>query len=169
MMKYLNYYITPVLSLVVMIGILLGGHWMWFGLAVLFVVVIGGDAVLGEDASQPEYRHPWLIELPLHLALPFVAMLLLSFAWASGSGTQDFLGIGKLLTGLFSYDFFTARNGSVWSDYVGALLGVGFMVAGYGTNVGHELTHRIKDRIAMLEGRCFWLARISPRARRLRF
>lgn len=57
MMKYLKYFITPVLSLAVMIGILLGGHWMWFGLAVLFVVVIGGDAVLGEDASQPEYRH----------------------------------------------------------------------------------------------------------------
>ena len=162
MMKYLNYYIAPVLSLVVMIGILLGGHWMWFGLAVLFVVVIGGDAVLGEDASQPEYRHPWLIELPLHLALPFVAMLLLSFSWASGSGTQDFLGIGQLLTGLFSYDFFTERNGNVWSDYVGALLGVGFIVAGYGTNVGHELTHRIKDRIAMLEGR--WLLSASCNA-----
>jgi len=33
MMKYLKYFITPVLSLAVMIGILLGGHWMWFGLA----------------------------------------------------------------------------------------------------------------------------------------
>ena len=64
MMKYLRYFITPVLLQAVMIGILLGGHWMWFGLAVLFVVVIGGDAVLGEDASQPEYSHPWLIELP---------------------------------------------------------------------------------------------------------
>ena len=96
------------------------------------------------------------------MALPLVALLLLSFAWASGSGTQDFLDIGQLLTGLFSYDFFAARNGSVWFDYVGALLGVGFMVAGYGTNVGHELIHRIKDRIAMLEGR--WLLSASCNA-----
>ena len=80
MMKYLRYYITPILAPTVIIGIFLGGHLMCLGLAVLFVVVIGGDAVLGEDAAQPEYSHPWLIELPLHLALPMIIILLLSFA-----------------------------------------------------------------------------------------
>ncbi|SVD28271.1 uncharacterized protein METZ01_LOCUS381125, partial [marine metagenome] len=69
MMKYLKYYIVLLPTSSVLIGIFLGGHWMWLGLAVLFVVVIGGDAALGEDASQQEYSHPWLIELPLHLAL----------------------------------------------------------------------------------------------------
>ena len=162
MTKYMKYYIVPFLSLSVLIGIFLGGHWMWLGLAVLFVVVIGGDAVLGEDASQPEYSHPWLIELPLHLALPLIIILLLSFAWTTGSVREDFLGIGKLLSGLFSYDFLAARDSNMWSDYVGAVLGVGFVVAGYGTNVGHELTHRIKDRVAMLEGR--WLLSASCNA-----
>jgi len=159
MWKYLRYYITPILAPTVIIGIFLGGHWMWLGLVVLFIVVIGGDAVLGEDASHPEYNHPWLIELPLHLALPIIILLLLSFAWASGSAGEDFLGIGELLSGFFAYDFLAARNANIWSDYVGAVLGVGFMVAGYGTNVGHELTHRIKDRVAMLEGR--WLLSAS--------
>ena len=42
MMKYLRYYITPILAPTVIIGIFLGGHWMWLGLVVLFVVVIGG-------------------------------------------------------------------------------------------------------------------------------
>jgi len=161
-MKYLKYFITPILAPTVMIGVLLGGHWMWLGLAVLFFVVIVGDAVLGEDASQPEYNYPWLIELPLHLALPLILLLLLSFAWASGSGIQDLLGIGQLLTGWFSYDFLAARNANIWSDYLGALLGVGFIVAGYGTNVGHELTHRIKDKIAMLEGRWLLSASCNP-------
>ena len=109
-MKYLRYYITPILAPTVIIGIFLGGHWMWLGLIVLFVVVMGGDAVLGEDASLHEYRNPWLIELPLHLALPIIILLLLSFAWASGSAGEDFLGIGKLLSGLFAYDFFAARD-----------------------------------------------------------
>ena len=162
MMKYLKYYIVLLPTSSVLIGIFLGGHWMWLGLAVLFVVVIGGDAALGEDASQQEYSHPWLIELPLHLALPMIIILLLSFAWATGSGDQDFLNIGESLKGLFAYDFLTARNGSLWTDYIGALLGVGFIVAGYGTNVGHELTHRVKDRVAMLEGR--WLLSASCNA-----
>ncbi len=51
MMKYLKYYIVPLLSTSVFIGIFLGGHWMWLGLVVLFLVVVGGDAVLGEDDS----------------------------------------------------------------------------------------------------------------------
>ena len=162
MTKYMKYYIVLFLSLSVLIGIFLGGHWMWLGLAVLFVVVIGGDAVLGKDAAQPEYSHPRLIELPLHLALPMIIILLLSFAWASGSAREDFLGIGKLLSGLFAYDFLAERNSNMWSDYIGAVLGVGFIVAGYGTNVGHELTHRVKDRVAMLAGR--WLLSASCNA-----
>ena len=162
MMKYLKYYIVLLPTSSVLIGIFLGGHWMWLGLAVLFVVVIGGAAALGEDASQQEYSHPWLIELPLHLALPMIIILLLSFAWASGNGDQDFLNIGESLKGLFAYDFLAARNGSLWTDYLGALLGVGFIVAGYGTNVGHELVHRVKDSLAVIEGRWLFSASLNP-------
>ena len=99
-MKYLKYYIVPLLSTSVFIGIYLGGHWMWLGLVVLFLVVVGGDAVLGEDDSQPEYSYPWLLEIPLHLALPIIILLLLSFAWATGDGQQDFLGLGNLISRL---------------------------------------------------------------------
>ena len=35
-MKYLRYYIAPVLASITIIGILLGGHWMWLGITVLF-------------------------------------------------------------------------------------------------------------------------------------
>ena len=133
-MKYLKYYIIPLLSTSVFIGIYLGGHWMWLGLAILFVVVIVGDAVLGEDNSQPEYSYPWLLEIPLHMALPIIILLLLTFAWTSGSTGEDFLGIGELLSRLFPYDFLTAKDRNIWSDYIGALLGVGFIVAGCGTN-----------------------------------
>ncbi len=41
-MKYIKYYITPILAPTVIIGIFLGGHWMWLGLAVLIVVVMEG-------------------------------------------------------------------------------------------------------------------------------
>ena len=101
-MKYLKYYVVPLLSTSVFIGIYLGGHWMWLGIAVLFVVVIVGDAVLGEDNFRYEYSYPRLLEIPLHMALPIIILLLLTFAWTSGSTGEDFLGIGKLLSGLFS-------------------------------------------------------------------
>ena len=42
MMKYLKYYIVLFPMSSVLVGIFLGGHWLWLGLAVLFVVVIVG-------------------------------------------------------------------------------------------------------------------------------
>ena len=124
--------------------------------------MIVGDGILGEDPSEPEYNHPKLIEFPLHLALPCIFLLLLSLAWAGGTGIQDFLNIGELLAKYFQYDFIASRNSSIWSDYLAGTIGVGFMVAGYGTNVGHELTHRIKNKLAMLEGRWLLSASCNP-------
>ena len=104
-MKYAKYYIAPLLTSIVMIGILMGNHWMWMGLVTIFVVLILGDAVLGEDPSQPEYNYPRILELPLHMALPFVMALLVSFAWSSGSGNQDFLNWEKFYQ-VFSHTIF---------------------------------------------------------------
>ena len=104
---------------------------MWMGFVTIFSVMILGDAFLSEDPSQPEYDYPRLLELPLHMALPFVFILLVSFAWSSGSENQDFLNLGEILNGLFSYDFLAARSENGFFDYLGALLGVGYMVSGY--------------------------------------
>ncbi|MBT3216336.1 MAG: alkane 1-monooxygenase [Candidatus Marinimicrobia bacterium] len=158
-MKYLKYYLTPILTGFVLWGIFLGGHWMWLGFVVLFFVMILGDTFLGDDINQPDFHYPMLLEIPLHLALPVIVILLLGFAWSTGKGLDDFLSLGLWLGGVTNYDLLSARNGNIGSDYIGALLGVGFLVAGYGTNVAHELTHRIKDRLAMFEGR--WLLAAS--------
>ena len=162
MIHYLKYYIMLLLILPTIIGILLGGHWMWLGFVVLFIVVVGGDALLNDDISTPEYKHTWILELPIHLALPMIFILLVSLAWSSGSGISDFLGIGAWLGKLFDYDFIQSRNGSVWVDYLGAVIGTGFLVAGYGTNAGHELCHRLQNRIAIIESR--WLLSASCNA-----
>ncbi|MBL7013973.1 MAG: alkane 1-monooxygenase [Candidatus Marinimicrobia bacterium] len=162
MFHTLKYYITPLITATIIVGILLGGHWMWLGFITLCIIIIGGDAFLGDDESTPLYSHSWFVELPLHLALPLIFLLLLSLAWAGGKGGEDFLGLGKMLSNIFHYSFLEARNQNIGTDYLGAVLGVGFMVAGYGTNVGHELTHRIKNKIAMIEGR--WLLSASCNA-----
>ncbi len=162
MYHYIKYFLTPSLAPIGFVGVLLGGHWMWLGMIILTVVVIGGDALLGEDPKLQAYKYPWINEIPLHLALPLITVSLDVYAWALGTGESDFLGIGSFLSSLVSYDFITARNNSTWTDLLGALLGSGFLVAGYGTNVAHELTHRVKDRLACIEGR--WLLAASCNA-----
>ena len=79
-MNYVKYYVAPLLTSILLIGILIGGHWMWMGFVIIFTVMILGDAFLSEDPSQPEYDYPRLLELPLHMALPFIFVLLVSFA-----------------------------------------------------------------------------------------
>ena len=135
---------------------------MWMGFVTIFSVMILGDAFLSEDPSQPEYDYPLLLELPLHMALPFVFILLVSFAWSSGSEDQDLVNLGEILNGLFSYDFLGARSENVFFDYLGALLGVGYMVSGYGTVVGHDLAHRTRNRMSLIEAR--WLLSASCNA-----
>jgi alkane 1-monooxygenase len=162
MIHIIKYYLTPLISGIIITGIFLGGHWMWLGFSTLCFVFIFGDAFLGDDELTHHYTHPWLVEIPLHLALPFIGFLLLSLAWSTGKGHEDFLGLGQLMSNYFSYSFLESRNQNIGTDYLGAVLGVGFIVAGYGTNVGHELTHRIKNRLSMLEGR--WLLSASCNA-----
>ncbi len=159
---YAKYYLTPVLALTGFTGAMIGGPWMWMGLTIVFAVVIGGDALFGEDPKLREYKYPWLIKLPLHLALPMITVTLFVMAWSAGSGETDFLGIGAFLGKIFDYDFIAARNNSLWTQHLGAVIGTGFLVAGYGTNVAHELTHRVKDRWACIEGR--WILAASCNA-----
>ena len=89
----------------------------------------------------------------MFLSLPTLIILLISFSWSSGSGNMDLFGIGQKLSIYFNYDFINIRNANTWFHYMGAILTVGFSVAGIGTNIGHELTHRTKDPISMIFGR----------------
>ncbi|MBI2602978.1 MAG: alkane 1-monooxygenase [Deltaproteobacteria bacterium] len=152
-MSYLRYFLAPLLAWFAIIGVLMGGHWLWLGLVIAFGVMMGGDSLLGQDASKLHFNHPWILQIPLYSALPVLTLLLLSFAWATGTGESDFLSLGANLQRLFAYDFLAARaENSAW-DFVGGVLGVGLVVVGWGVNVGHELTHRVKSTVAMLCGR----------------
>lgn len=155
MLKYVKYMFTPVLMTIVTVGILLGGGWMWLGLFAILLFVVGGDAVSGEDLTEPVFAHKWLLNLNLYLTIPVLAALLFALAWMSGSGTQDFSGFGAIVSSVLGWDIFAARDATHWYHFVGAILGSGFAVVGYGTNVAHELTHRTADPAAMIGGR--WL------------
>ncbi len=132
---------------------------MWSGFVVLTVLMLVGDAVLGDDTEEPEFRHPWLLEIPLQLALPVLCVLLLVLAWSAGTGTDDFLMIGALANRVLGHDVFVAREGNTWYSLLGGILGCGLLVAGYGTNVAHELCHRTRAPWSNLVSR--WLLAMS--------
>ncbi|MCE9599818.1 MAG: alkane 1-monooxygenase [Spirochaetia bacterium] len=162
MIKYLKYLFTPVLMSCVTLGILLGGGWMWLGISAIFVFVVGGDALSGDDLSRPEFAHKWILNLNLYATLPVLIAMLFALAWMCGNGRSDAFGFGVWIQTLTGYDIFAARAATSAMDLVGAVLSVGLASAGYGTNVAHELTHRTSDPIAMITGR--WLLALGCQA-----
>lgn len=161
-LKYIKYLFTAIMMTPVMVGFLLGGWWMWMGFAVLTILMVGGDGLLGEDKEQPEYRHKWILNGILYLTLPFLLVLLAALAWSTGSGNADFLKIGVFFQGLTGIDVFAAREANNFIHYTGGVLSAGLAVAGYGTNIAHELTHRTTHSLSMIIGR--WLLAMTGNA-----
>ncbi len=162
MYHYLKYFLTPTVTVATFAGVFLGGNFMWLGIGIFTLLLIGGDYLLGEDISKPDYKYPALLSLPLLIALPLLTATLAALAWASGAPGTDLLGIGALLERLFAYDFLAARSANTGLGYCGGLLSVAFVIAGYGTNVAHELTHQTQSRWKMILGR--WLLSMSCNA-----
>ena len=103
--KYLKFYITPLISPIIIAGLLLGGNYMWLGFLSLLIIFLLGDAIFPEDMDESRYKYPSIIEFPLFLALPVLIVLLIAFAWSSGIGDKDLFGINNILVSYINYDF----------------------------------------------------------------
>ncbi|MFN3604330.1 MAG: alkane 1-monooxygenase [Leptonema sp. (in: bacteria)] len=159
MFKYLRFYITPALFLLLLPTVFYGGWWLWFPVLVISLVMIVGDAITGNDYSKPEYKYTFLLNLPLYLTLPVCLLALSILLWYSQTGNQDFLNLGYLMSNLMDRNVFALREETKWYHLIGAGLTVGFVTGGYGINVAHELTHRTWDQFAVIWGR--WILAVS--------
>jgi alkane 1-monooxygenase len=157
MLKYARFAGAYVFLVATMLGYVLGGAWLWLGLVVIYGVMIGGDAVLGDDTTEPAYAHRTVLNALLYLALPALAALCFLMAWMAASG--DPLGVGGWVGSVLGYDLFAARAATAPWHWLGGILSAALTFAALGTNVGHELTHRTTDRFAMFIGR--WLLALT--------
>ena len=119
MLGYLRYMSPGLLVGVGTLGLVLGGGWMWLGVAA-FVGIAVLDPLLGRDHGMRRADHPVLAECILYFQLLPVAALWAVFAWRLGPGSA---GMGTL-------------------DYVGAAISVAFMTALGGLPAAHEMFHR---------------------------
>lgn len=152
MNKYVRYFLMWLLMLITAAGFVLGGGWMWLGYVISLIVVIGGDAVAGDDLTEPQYRHTWLLNLQLYGSLPVLLLMLAPLAWMTGTN-GDWLGLGALIQSVTGWDMFAARERTGALSLWGGVMSAGLMVATAGTNIGHELTHRTWSPAAQIVGR----------------
>jgi Fatty acid desaturase len=155
---YARYCLMPLILIGTTAGFAAGGAWMWTGLILTLVFLVGGDALLGDDLEAPAYRRPWLLDLLLYSTLPLLLAMLAVLAWMCGD-SGDAAGIGAFLANVFGWDLQAARSATGAIDLFGAVLSAGLVGATSATNVGHELCHRTHEPISLIIGR--WLLAFS--------
>ena len=145
MFKYLRYIATPFLVTMAIFFAAKGQYWIWVYEAIFFIIIIGGDLVFGDDKSHPEFQKTKFLNLLLYLNLPLIYILVIVSIWMSGDSTLPSWGTSLL----------AARNNTTLLHLAGYVFVTGLLVGAAGTNVGHELTHRKKDRFDMFIGNWF--------------
>lgn len=153
MSKYLKGWLMPALGAFFFLTLLQGGWWMWAPFAAAIVFFIGADALLPRDLSEPpRMQFAALLNLPLYLMLPLLALLNFTVLWMFGSG--DLLGYGAWMKEHAGLDLFAGREATThWVQWAGCVITVGLMNAVGGTVTGHELTHRTGNAFDLFMGR----------------
>ena len=132
MWKYVRYSALMWTGAAAIAGMIAGGGWLWSGFACAVCLALGGDTLLGDDLSEPRYRHRWLLDMILYMSLPLLLLTSAAYAW-SLSG-HDWLGIGRVVHALTGYDALAARDHNTWIDWLGGALGLGLALR----RGGHE-------------------------------
>jgi hypothetical protein len=139
----LRYFMTPILIIVAMLGIVAGGLWSWLGVG-MFLFAIAADYIssIGSFKLQPagvdEHGElngiPWLLNAMMYLQLPVFILLQGSLIWrvyeyVSGVpiGSMEILGV-------------SITTGTTGINLIGAAISNG-MFMGLGIMFGHEMSH----------------------------
>ena len=149
MYNYLKFASTPLLVAFGIFFALKGEYWMWVYQALFTFVIIGGDLMLGDDTSSPKVNSTKLLNFFLYINLPLVFTAVIISIWMVGNMPLPQWGIGLM----------TARDNTTFIHYIGYILVMGLLVAAAATNVGHELTHRKRNKFDMFVGN--WLLALT--------
>jgi len=156
-LHYLKFFSFHLVGLFSTAALLAGEHFVTAGLLTVLALYVLGDALFGDDASTPTFRHPKVLTAQLWLALPLLALIVFTAVWSVSS--TDFGGFGALIESLTGFDALAARAATGWGHHVSGLVLTGLMIGMVGTIPAHELTHRTWDPVSMFIGR--WLLAFS--------
>jgi alkane 1-monooxygenase len=154
---YLKFFLFHAVGLTAFAALVAGGEWISYGLFGILGFYIIGDAVLGDDTSEPKFQHPGILTFQLWLALPLVALITFASVWSVSD--VDLFGFGQWITHITGYDVLANREATHLGNHIAGFFLTFLMIGVIGTITGHELTHRTWDPVSMAVGR--WLLAFS--------
>ena len=159
MWQYLRFgYIHWIWISLTIVGILIGGWYVWSGFVFLFAIGVGGEIITKtwRDETNPVSNYPVIHDLIIYSVIIGHVLATFIAAWVCSDG--DVLGFGAWvnatpIASVMNVDVFAARNANVWYDYLGVGMSLGGVLGVSGISAAHELTHRTAHPVDMWFGR----------------
>ena len=149
MIKYIRYLATPFLAITGVWFALQGQQWMWVYYAIFAAIIIFGDLFVGENNSHPVYQSTGWLNFFLYINIPILFIAVTISVWM----------VGDMILPDWGRVFMDNRAATTHIHLIGYVIVMGLLVASAGTNVGHELTHRKRNKLDMFLGN--WLLALT--------
>ncbi len=149
MIKYLRFLATPFLAASGVFFALQGQYWMWVYYVIFAAIIIFGDIFLGDNKTHPNYKSTGWLNFFLYINIPILFLAVTISVWM----------VGDMPLPNWGTTFMDNRSATTPFHLVGYLIVMGLLVASAGTNVGHELTHRKRNKLDMFLGN--WLLALT--------
>jgi len=152
-LKFFNFYIAVLIGLS---AIWIGGYAIIIGFGVYIAFYVLGDALLGDDLSEPPLLNARLLKYMLYSALPLSVCIYVTALFLVASVNDPLPVI--LLTHLSLNINHVTPEASLLQIAI-AVPFLALMLGGVATVVAHELVHRVGNPVAVCIGR--WLLAFS--------
>ena len=156
-MKYFRYLLSPITIVIGIYFCSLGMYYPSIFLLGYILFIIIGDALFGVDVSEPKYTYPVLLNIMLYINLPLLIILVLIVV--SVFGSQNSVYIEVLFSKCLFINLNELKDSYTLLDKICLIEIVSLFIGANGTVVGHELTHRKKNKLDMFIGN--WLLALS--------
>lgn len=142
----IRYWMAPLLIIVTLLSVLMGGMFVWLGVVLFGVGVILDTVTMpfhppgaGFDENGDTNGIPALQNAVMYVMLPVFALLQVALAWRVMQYV-DGVAIVPMSEGQMLFGFLPYQMGITGAELVGAAISTGIF-AGIGIIYGHELSH----------------------------
>jgi alkane 1-monooxygenase len=157
MLYSLRYLLSPITLLIAIVSILQGSYYPFIFLLLFDILFITGDVLLGDDNHVLENPSPFILNAALYINFPLLFIFV--FLLVSVMGSASPIWIVDAWKNYLNIDIISIKNSMTFIDKCSIMLIAPLFIGAIGTNAGHELTHRKKNKFDMFVGN--WLLALS--------
>ena len=156
-MKYLKYYISTITLILAIKTCFLGEYYPTVFFIGFSLLIILGDIFLRKDIKERTYTYIYLLNLPMYINLPLLAMIVFLSIFVLSDFQND--AFSRIILSYFSIDLIQSRQSINLLDSISLIILISLFIGIMGTVPGHELVHRKKNKFDMFIGN--WLLAFS--------